>query len=104
MNLAAPGPTLCLETIVIALILPPHSSNSSLLQVLNIADFTLNSLKGPLCTKAYQRRAAAFRALQQYKRAVEDLEAAVANDGESKVWINAVVLFAHLSFIDVPTT
>lgn len=53
-------------------------------QVLNIADFMLNSLKGPLCTKAYQRRATAYRALQQYSRAVADLEAAVANDPDSK--------------------
>ena len=44
----------------------------------------LNNLKGPLCTKAYQRRAAAYRALQQYGRAVTDLEAAVSNDEDNK--------------------
>ena len=44
----------------------------------------LNSLKGSLCTKAYQRRATAYRALQQYGRAVADLEAAVSNDPDSK--------------------
>ncbi|GAX78335.1 hypothetical protein CEUSTIGMA_g5777.t1 [Chlamydomonas eustigma] len=53
-------------------------------KALHISDFMLNSLKGPLCTKAYQRRAAAYRALQQYNRAVQDLECAIANDPTSK--------------------
>jgi hypothetical protein len=54
------------------------------LQALHISDFMHNSLKSLLCTKAYQRRAVAHRALQQYNRAVQDLECAVSNDQASK--------------------
>lgn len=46
-------------------------------QVLNIADFLHSNPKMPLCAKAHMRRAAAFRALTQYERAVTDLKAAM---------------------------
>lgn len=45
-------------------------------KVLHIAEVMHNSFKDPLCVKAYQRRAAAFKGLQQLDRAVQDLEAA----------------------------
>ena len=54
------------------------------LQELNIADFLHNNLRDALCTKTYQRRATAYRALQQYSKAVEDMERAAANDPDSK--------------------
>ncbi|GLI69147.1 hypothetical protein VaNZ11_013704 [Volvox africanus] len=46
-------------------------------KVLSIADFLHNNKKDPLCVKALQRRAEAYRALQQPARAVKDLEAAL---------------------------
>eukprot|EP00195_Chlamydomonas_chlamydogama_P005216 CAMPEP_0202907312 /NCGR_PEP_ID=MMETSP1392-20130828/42092_1 /ASSEMBLY_ACC=CAM_ASM_000868 /TAXON_ID=225041 /ORGANISM="Chlamydomonas chlamydogama, Strain SAG 11-48b" /LENGTH=117 /DNA_ID=CAMNT_0049596147 /DNA_START=22 /DNA_END=375 /DNA_ORIENTATION=+ len=49
-------------------------------KVINIADFLHNNLRDPLVTKAYQRRATAYRSLQQYDKAVQDLEAAHANE------------------------
>ncbi|KAG2500046.1 hypothetical protein HYH03_002326 [Edaphochlamys debaryana] len=45
-------------------------------KVLSIADFFHNSRKDALVVKALQRRAEAFRALQQHSRAVEDLASA----------------------------
>ncbi|GLC44336.1 hypothetical protein PLESTB_000480900 [Pleodorina starrii] len=46
-------------------------------KVLSIADFLHNNKRDPLCVKALQRRAEAYRALQQYGKAVQDLEAAL---------------------------
>ncbi|GIL99722.1 hypothetical protein Vretimale_4862 [Volvox reticuliferus] len=46
-------------------------------KVLSIAEFLHNNKKDPLCVKALQRRAEAYRALQQPGRAVKDLEAAL---------------------------
>ncbi|KAG2442702.1 hypothetical protein HXX76_002785 [Chlamydomonas incerta] len=49
-------------------------------KVLSIADFFHNNKNDPLCVKALQRRAEAYRALQQTGRAVEDLQAALDMD------------------------
>eukprot|EP00198_Chlamydomonas_reinhardtii_P013934 XP_001703271.1 TPR domain-containing protein [Chlamydomonas reinhardtii] len=49
-------------------------------KVLSIADFFHNNKNDPLCVKALQRRAEAYRALQQTSRAVEDLQAALDMD------------------------
>eukprot|EP00798_Chlamydomonas_sp_ICE-L_P017965 gene17965-24370_t len=51
--------------------------------VLNIADFLNNNTQCPLCVKAYMRRSQAYRALQQYNRAVQDLESALAIEPEN---------------------
>ncbi len=44
--------------------------------MLHIADFLHNNKRDPLCVKALQRRAEAYRALQQHGRAVADLQRA----------------------------
>ncbi|KAG2450163.1 hypothetical protein HYH02_000265 [Chlamydomonas schloesseri] len=49
-------------------------------KVLSIADFFNNNKHDPLCVKALQRRAEAYRALQQTGRAVQDLQAALELD------------------------
>ncbi|KXZ56527.1 hypothetical protein GPECTOR_1g473 [Gonium pectorale] len=49
-------------------------------KVLSIAEFFHNNKKDPLCVKALQRRAEAYRSLQQHGRAVADLEAALEMD------------------------
>ncbi|EFJ51905.1 hypothetical protein VOLCADRAFT_86877 [Volvox carteri f. nagariensis] len=46
-------------------------------KVLSIADFLHNNRRDPLVVKALQRRAEAYRALQQPGRAVEDLQSAL---------------------------
>jgi len=51
------------------------------MQVLHIADVLHGRPNDPLCVKALQRRAAALEALDQPKRAVKDLEAALAITG-----------------------
>ncbi|KAG1662073.1 hypothetical protein FOA52_005320 [Chlamydomonas sp. UWO 241] len=53
-------------------------------KALSIADFLHNDLRSPLCTKVYQRRATAYRALQQYARAVQDLQAGVDIEPDNK--------------------
>ena len=52
--------------------------------MLHIADFLHNNKKDPLCAKAYTRRAAAFKALNQLERAVQDLEAAAEMEPDNK--------------------
>lgn len=62
------------------------------MQVLSIADFFHNNKNDPLCVKALQRRAEAYRALQQTSRAVEDLQVRAPPQNQlapARVWMCA---------------
>lgn len=51
--------------------------SACLLQALHIAEFFQNNKHDPVCVKVLQRRATAFKALDQLDRAVQDLTAAL---------------------------
>ncbi|KAL6765116.1 hypothetical protein V8C86DRAFT_3128274 [Haematococcus lacustris] len=53
-------------------------------KVLHIADFLHNNPRHPLCVKAHVRRAAAYQALEQHERAVQDLQEAAAIEPGNK--------------------